>query len=99
MTKTQLDMAGASDNGCTRSENQDHFLIADLRRQLIIRDTELSENERDEMFGCREGNLLVVADGMGGHQGCEPDTHRLLRAGRDALVFETTTRQRAGLCR
>ena len=80
MTKIQLDMAGASDIGCTRSENQDHFLIADLRRQLIIRETDLPANERDEMFGCREGNLLVVADGMGGHHGGEKASRTAVKA-------------------
>jgi serine/threonine protein phosphatase PrpC len=71
MAKVELDVSGDSDVGCIRSENQDHFLIADLRRQLTIRQTDLPENERDEMFGCCEGNLLIVADGMGGHNGGE----------------------------
>lgn len=67
MVKVHLDMAGASDIGCSRSENQDHFLVADLRRQLVIRETDLPESEHEDLISCREGCLLVVADGMGGH--------------------------------
>lgn len=71
MDKVHFEMAGASDIGCRRTENQDHFLIAELRRKLIIHETDLPEYECDEMLGCREGNLLVVADGMGGYFGGE----------------------------
>ena len=62
MTKMSLDVAGASDVGCVRSENQDHFLIADLRRQLVIRETDLPTAEMAEVYGCREGNLMVIAE-------------------------------------
>lgn len=65
-----IDIAGASDIGKKRSENQDHFLIADMRRQLRVRSTDVPM-ENDELYGCPEGNLLVVADGMGGHAGGE----------------------------
>jgi serine/threonine protein phosphatase PrpC len=67
MVKVHLDMAGGSDIGCARSENQDHFLVADLRRQLVIRETDIPADEHEELISCREGSLLVVADGMGGH--------------------------------
>ncbi|OYP31001.1 PP2C family protein-serine/threonine phosphatase [Rhodopirellula sp. MGV] len=63
-----LAIAGRSDVGKKRSENQDHYLIADLRRQLTIRDTDVDHSDcGNELFGCQEGHLLVVADGMGGH--------------------------------
>lgn len=71
VSKNRFDMAGASDVGRTRAENQDHFLIADLRRQLVIRDTDIPHENCDRLYGSQEGNLLVVADGMGGHQGGE----------------------------
>ncbi|MCC9599602.1 protein phosphatase 2C domain-containing protein [Stieleria sp. JC731] len=64
----ELLVAGRSDVGKKRRENQDHYLIADLRRQLTIRATDVNHSEcGNELFGCQEGHLLVVADGMGGH--------------------------------
>ncbi|MCD0458330.1 PP2C family protein-serine/threonine phosphatase [Roseiconus lacunae] len=67
-----LEVAGRSDVGQKRAENQDHFLIADLRRQLKIRDTNVAHDGcGNELFGCQEGHLLVVADGMGGHSNGE----------------------------
>lgn len=60
------DVAGKSDVGCVREENQDHFLIADLRRQLLVRSTDV-ETPSNELYSCQEGQLLMVADGMGGH--------------------------------
>jgi serine/threonine protein phosphatase PrpC len=80
MVKIQLDMAGASDIGCLRSENQDHFLVADLRRQIVIRGTDLPESEYDELLSCREGSLLVVADGMGGHHDGEVASRTAVKA-------------------
>ncbi len=64
-------ISGASDIGRKRSENQDHFLVASLRRQLVVEQTDVPQSLHDEMFGCQEGKLLVVADGMGGHHGGE----------------------------
>jgi serine/threonine protein phosphatase PrpC len=80
MAKVELDVSGESDIGCTRSENQDHYLIADLRRQLTIRQTDLPENGGGEIFGCREGSLLIVADGMGGHNGGERASRTAVKA-------------------
>lgn len=80
MGKMLLDMAGGSDIGCVRKENQDHFLIADLRRQLTVRDTDVPSDELGEMYGCREGNLMVVADGMGGHSNGEKASRIAVKA-------------------
>lgn len=67
----KLAVAGRSDRGQTRPENQDHFLIADLNRQLTVRQTDVNHGSPSQLFGCLEGHLLVVADGMGGHRGGE----------------------------
>ena len=64
-------IGGGSHIGLKRSENQDHFLVASLRRQLIIEQTDVLPQKQGQLFGCQEGKLLVVADGMGGHQGGE----------------------------
>ncbi len=64
------DIAGKSDIGCKRSENQDHFMVADLRRQLVVRSSDLA-HPSDELYSNQEGHLLMVADGMGGHDNGE----------------------------
>ena len=63
----QVDLAGATDIGKARAENQDHFLIADMQRLLSIRDCSVPHDDCHRLFGSKPGRLLVVADGMGGH--------------------------------
>lgn len=74
------DIGGGSDIGRVRSENQDHFLIADLRRQLTVRASDLGDLYPDELFGHQEGRLLVVADGMGGMSDGELASRMAVRA-------------------
>lgn len=62
-----LDVAGGSDVGKQRAENQDHFLVADLHRQLEIIETDVPHQQCNELYGSPLGRLMVVADGMGGH--------------------------------
>lgn len=71
MSNDSFDVAGASDIGQKRSENQDHFLVASLRRQMVVEQTDVPDKQQEELYGCQEGRLLVVADGMGGHHGGE----------------------------
>jgi len=71
MSNDNFDVAGSSDIGQKRSENQDHFLIASLRRQMLVEQTDVPGKQQEELYGCQEGRLLVVADGMGGHHGGE----------------------------
>lgn len=80
MRVDEFDIAGASDIGKKRSENQDHFLIADLRRQLVVRQSDIAEDDQGEIFGCQEGHLLVVADGMGGHDSGEVASRKAVQA-------------------
>ncbi|WP_186776559.1 PP2C family protein-serine/threonine phosphatase [Rubripirellula reticaptiva] len=70
-TQDSFDAAGTSDIGQKRAENQDHFLVASLRRQMVVDQTDVPAKQQEELYGCQEGRLLVIADGMGGHHGGE----------------------------
>ena len=63
----KFDLAGASDIGSVRQQNQDHYMIAELRRQLSVISTDVPLESCDELYGSEPGQLLLVADGMGGH--------------------------------
>ncbi len=60
---------GLTDRGQVRSSNEDNFLIAELARTLWIRQTSLPQPLTQ--YGRNRGHLLLVADGMGGHQAGE----------------------------
>jgi protein phosphatase len=68
---TTIDVAGRSDVGCVRDQNEDTFLIADLGRWLEIRDSSLAVVEAQRRIAGPKGTLMMVADGMGGHGGGE----------------------------
>ena len=55
---------GLSDCGRVREVNQDQFLIADLIKSMLVSATTLELGER--VFGHVQGEILLVADGMGG---------------------------------
>ncbi|TWT93649.1 PP2C family protein-serine/threonine phosphatase [Neorhodopirellula pilleata] len=58
---------GVTDVGRTRSENQDQFLIAELRKSMRVEASSLPLRSSGDLFGSTRGQLLIVADGMGGH--------------------------------
>ena len=64
-----IDIAGATDRGLVRERNEDHYLVADLERHLILCDTSVSGASQERVRARREAILFAVADGMGGHAG------------------------------
>lgn len=61
----EFDVAGMTDIGKHRQVNQDQFLIAELHKSLRL--TSSSETmTQEELSGKSFGQLMLVADGMGG---------------------------------
>lgn len=58
---------GLTDLGTSRDVNQDQFLIAQLNKSMLVTSTSLPLTEKSRLFGGVQGQLLLVADGMGGH--------------------------------
>ena len=65
----RVDAFGLTDRGRQRPTNQDSFAIAELRRALLVRQSNL--RQPDTLIGDELGHLFIVADGMGGHLGGE----------------------------
>lgn len=64
-TRTMVDVAGRSDRGRVRANNEDHFLVARLDRLLEVLTTNLPPGVVPNRFG-ELAYGMVVADGMGG---------------------------------
>ena len=62
----EIDVYGLTHPGRVRSENQDHFLICSLRKQMVVHLTSLPEP--DSLLGESErlAFLAMGADGVGG---------------------------------
>lgn len=64
-----MESFGMTDIGKVRSSNEDHFLIAELARTMKVHATSLPTEK--ELHSSHRGQVLLVADGMGGHQAGE----------------------------
>ena len=67
----QVDAFGCTDVGKVRARNQDHFLIATLRRTLEIESTSIPAEAVQNLGPEARALLLLVADGVGGGAGGE----------------------------
>lgn len=65
----KITSAGRTDVGKKRESNQDQFLVADLNKSMLVQSTSLNLEAQSRLYGMSHGKLLMVADGMGGHQG------------------------------
>ncbi|WP_182869317.1 PP2C family protein-serine/threonine phosphatase [Rhodopirellula sp. JC639] len=64
---TRSETFGLTDVGMKRSVNQDQFLIAELSKSMLVSASSLAEINTGRFFGGIQGQVLLVADGMGGH--------------------------------
>jgi len=62
----EIDVYGLTHPGKLRSENQDHFLICALRKQMVVNLTSLPDAEQLLAGSERLTLLMMVADGVGG---------------------------------
>ena len=63
----KIDIFGMTNQGRVRQRNEDQFLIADLTKSLRLHQSSLSIDDHESLFGSSHGQLLMVADGLGGH--------------------------------
>jgi protein phosphatase len=68
---TKIAFFGISDAGQQRSNNEDHFLVADLTRQVLgVKNNRVMPQMIYHEVGSK-GTLLAIADGLGGYEGGE----------------------------
>ena len=69
--KRTIDVFGLTDSGRVRTSNEDHFVIATLRKSVELRFTSLTEGRARGSLREASALLMVVADGVGGTPGGE----------------------------
>ena len=70
-TTQQIVVYGLSDQGLQRANNEDHFMVVDLTCKAIgVQNNQLLPALLHHNIG-RRGTVLMVADGLGGHEGGE----------------------------
>jgi serine/threonine protein phosphatase PrpC len=62
----EIDAHGVTHPGKVRRENQDHFLLCSLRRQVVVRGSSIPEADGLLRESTRLASLAMVADGVGG---------------------------------
>lgn len=71
LVRHPIDVFGLTDPGKVRTSNEDHFVIASLRKSVELRFTSLAEGRARGSLREASAQLLVVADGVGGTPGGE----------------------------
>jgi protein phosphatase len=62
----EIDAHGVTHPGKVRRDNQDHFLLCSLRKQLVVRGSSIPDAESLLAESERLASLAMVADGVGG---------------------------------
>ncbi len=62
----EIDVHGLTHRGKVREDNQDHYLLCSLRRQLVVRGSSIPDAETLLAESERLASLAMVADGVGG---------------------------------
>jgi protein phosphatase len=62
----EIDIYGLTHPGKVRTDNQDHFLVCALRREMVVQHTSLAQADQLLAGSERVGLLMMVADGVGG---------------------------------
>ena len=82
--RVTLQTYGLTDRGRVRDTNEDCFAVAELARTLTVR--QASPPHAPSTHGCHRGHVLVVADGVGGHQAGEVASDLVIRTVEDFLL-------------
>ena len=69
------DVFGVSHVGQVRTENEDRFAVAALRKTLTLMHSNVDGGEQIERDAAFEALLMLVADGVGGNEGGEEASH------------------------
>jgi serine/threonine protein phosphatase PrpC len=62
----EIDIHGLTHPGKVRTDNQDHFLVCALRKQMVVHSTSLHDPDHLMAGSERVALLMMVADGVGG---------------------------------
>ncbi|MGB1658591.1 MAG: PP2C family protein-serine/threonine phosphatase [Longimicrobiales bacterium] len=76
----EIDVFGLTHAGIVREENQDHFLLCELRKHVEVHLTSLPESELSWAEDDRMAFIAMVADGVGGGQAGEEASRRVVGA-------------------
>ena len=62
----EIDVYGLTHTGKVRKDNQDHFLICSVKKQMVVHETSLPQTDQLMIGPERLAFLMMVADGVGG---------------------------------
>jgi serine/threonine protein phosphatase PrpC len=85
-TQVVIDSFGQTDPGKVRQGNEDHFVIATVRKSVEIRYTSLADDAVARRLGRATGHLFAVADGVGGRPEGDLASERAVTALLDYIV-------------